>query len=146
MRRAPTRLRGKPTWLINKISLHAQRLIAEAVAPLDARAYHFALLAALEEYGPASQAALGHRCAIDRSDMVAMVNELAEQGLAVRSPDPEDRRRNVITITPAGRRRLAELDAALAEAQDRLLAPLSEAERGRLADLLGRVLDHHTPP
>src|SRR4051812_38235671 len=135
METAPARLRGKPTWLINKTSLHAHRLLAEGLAPVDARGYHFALLAALEEYGPASQADLGRRCGIDRSDTVAMLNELAEQGLVVRSPDPGDRRRNVVTMTPAGRRRLEQLDAVIATVQQTLLAPLSAAEGEQLTAL-----------
>jgi DNA-binding MarR family transcriptional regulator len=146
MESAPTRLRTKASWLINKTSLHAHRLVGERLAALDARGYHFAVLAALEEYGPASQAALSQRCGIDRSDTVAMVNELVAQELVVRAPDPDDRRRNVITITPEGRRRLEHLDTVLSEAQRDLLAPLSAAERDLLVGLLARVLDHHTPP
>ncbi|MEU4230577.1 MarR family transcriptional regulator [Nonomuraea sp. NPDC026600] len=144
METAPSRLRGKASWLINKTSLHAHRLITEGLSPIDARGYHFAILAALEEYGPASQASLSQRCGIDRSDTVAMVNELADQQLVLRAPDPDDRRRNVITMTPEGRRRLDQLDAVLGEVQRDLLAPLSPADRERLVDLLGRVLDHHT--
>lgn len=146
METAPTRLRGKASWLISKTSLHAHRLLGEVLNPIDARGYHFAILAALAEYGEASQASLSQRCGIDRSDTVAMVNELAAQNLVVRSPDPHDRRRNVITITEAGMKRLEHLDAVLSEVQQHLLAPLSPAEREQLTDLLTRVLDHHAPP
>ncbi|MCT9931712.1 MarR family transcriptional regulator [Planotetraspora sp. A-T 1434] len=139
-----TRLRAKASWLINKTSLHAHRLVAEGLGSVDARGYHFAILAALDEYGPASQAAVSQRTGIDRSDTVAMVNELVDQRLVVRAPDPDDRRRNVITITPAGRRRLEQLETVLSEVQDELLAPLSAAERRQLVGLLARVLDHHT--
>jgi DNA-binding MarR family transcriptional regulator len=60
----------------------------------------------LEEFGPASQASLGRRTSMDRSDVVAALNDLARDGLVRRSPDPADHRRNVITITPAGAARL----------------------------------------
>ena len=60
-----------------------------------------------------------------------------------RSPDPADRRRNVITVTGTGRERAAELAARVGAVQDELLAPLSEAERAELTDLLRRVLHHH---
>jgi DNA-binding MarR family transcriptional regulator len=143
MEKAPARLRGKPSWLINKTSAYAHRLVADSLAGVDARGYHFGLLAALEEFGPGSQAALSYACGIDRSDTVAMVNELAEQGLVVREPDPADRRRNIISITPAGRGRLEQLEAVLADVQAELLAPLSPGERAQLTTLLGRVFDHH---
>jgi DNA-binding MarR family transcriptional regulator len=74
---------------------------------------------------------------------VATINELADRGLVDRAPDPDDRRRNVITLTPAGRRLLHRLDRRVAQIQDELLAPLSPPERDQLAELLGRILSHH---
>jgi hypothetical protein len=56
----------------------------------------------------------------------------------------DDRRRNVITITPAGTAHLYRLDGLLASVQDELLAPLSPAERAQLIRLLTRVLEHHS--
>jgi len=101
---APARLRGKPSWLLNKASARAHRLIKDTMAAAGGHAYHFAILAALEEFGPDSQVQIGQRCGIDQSDMHAMLNELAAQGHVARTPDPADRRRNLITLTAAGRR------------------------------------------
>ncbi|GAA4235217.1 hypothetical protein GCM10022254_41990 [Actinomadura meridiana] len=140
MEESPTRLRGKPSWLISKASARAHRLIGEAMAAAGGRAYHFAILAALEEYGPDSQVRIGQRCGIDQSDMHAMLKELTEQGHVARSPDPNDRRRNLITLTPVGRQRLDELDATLSTVQDNLLNALSPAERDHLTALLARAL------
>jgi DNA-binding MarR family transcriptional regulator len=139
----PARLRSKPSWLMTQSAMHAHRLVSEGLAAADARGYHYRLLAALEEFGPASQAALGRRTGIDRSYVVEAVNELAERGLVERTRDPEDRRRNIITITPAGIQQLRRLDGVLAGVQDELLAPLSADERDELVRLLTRVLDHH---
>jgi DNA-binding MarR family transcriptional regulator len=80
---------------------------------------------------------------MDPSHVVASVNELADQGLVERAPDPEDRRRNTITITEDGTRHLRVLDRKLRQAQDLLLAPLTLDERAGLTALLGRLLDHH---
>jgi len=140
---APSRLRALPSWLLNQTSLPAQRLVTEGLSAVDAHRYHYSLLAALDEYEPASQAALGRRCGIDRSDMVALVNELAGKGLVERTPDASDRRRNVITITPGGRRKLGKLDKLLGRIQEELLAPLSSDEREQLVRMLTLVLDHH---
>jgi DNA-binding MarR family transcriptional regulator len=139
----PERLRTLPSRLTHGAALIANRIVDQALAQAGVRRYHYALLATLEEYGPASQAALGRRTGIDRSDMVTTVNDLAERQLLKRAPDPEDRRRNIITITPAGRRQLADLDRLLAAAQDEYLAPLSAADRQNLIDLLTRLADHH---
>jgi MarR family transcriptional regulator, lower aerobic nicotinate degradation pathway regulator len=140
----PSRLQRQPSWLLSQTSAHAHRLLSEELAAVDAVGYHYRLLAALEEFGPASQATLGRRTGIDRSDVVAALNDLAGRGLVQRSPDPADRRRNTITITPTGTQRLRLLDGVLAGVQDKLLAPLSPAEREQLTRLLARILEHHT--
>ncbi|GAA4990346.1 DNA-binding MarR family transcriptional regulator [Nonomuraea thailandensis] len=138
----PRRLRVLPSRLVNQVATSANRLVDQALAEPGLRRHHYSLLAALEEFGPASQAALGRRTGIDRSDIVAAVNELAGRGLVERSPDPDDRRRNVVTVTPAGVRQLEELDRLLAGAQEELLASLTGAEREQLVGLLTRVADH----
>ncbi|GGS03471.1 MarR family transcriptional regulator [Streptomyces nojiriensis] len=139
----PARLRELPSRLLGQASTHAQRLVTEGLSGADARKWHYAALVALEESGPASQAALSARTGIHRSDLVAVINELAARELVERTPDPEDRRRNVITLTPPGRRQLRELEQILAAAQEELLAPLSTQEREQLVRLLGRIVDHH---
>jgi DNA-binding MarR family transcriptional regulator len=141
---APTRLTDKPTWLISQVSTQAHRLLTEKLASAGARGYHYRLLAALQEFGPGSQASLGRRTSMDRSDVVAAINELASRGQVQRAPDPADHRRNVITITPAGTAHLQRLDELLTDVQDELLAPLAPEERTQLTGLLARLLEHHT--
>src|SRR5579863_4090770 len=138
----PARLRALPTWLISQLENRAHRRLAERLAAFGSRGYHYRLLAALAEFGPASQASLGRRTAMNRSDVVAAVSELVDQGLAERAGDPDDRRRNVVTMTTAGAARLRLLDAVLADVQDELLAPLSPAERAEFTRLLTRILSH----
>ncbi|MCO5970366.1 MarR family winged helix-turn-helix transcriptional regulator [Actinoallomurus soli] len=142
-RTPPMRLKGAPSWLINQVSAHSHRLVTERFAAADARGYHYRLLAALAEFGPGSQAELGRRTGVDRSDVVAALNELAEKKLVERSPDPTDRRRNIITVTPEGRDHLSHLDGVLAQIQEDLCAPLSPPEREELIRLLTRIVDHH---
>lgn len=142
---SPSRLSSLPSWLLTQLATHAHRLASVGFAGAGARGYHYRLLAALREFGPASQAELGRRCNIDRSDVVSAVNELAAAGFVARSPDPVDRRRNVVEITPAGTRQADRLDVAVDGVQDELLAPLSAAERRQLTALLRRLLDHHAP-
>lgn len=139
----PAHWKRLPSWLLTQTAAHAHRLVSDTFAAADARGYHYRILATLDEFGPASQADLGRRTAIHLSDMVGSINELADQGLVERSPDPSDRRRNIISVTGAGLRRLKDLHAQLVRTQDELLAPLSKREREQLTGLLARLLDHH---
>ena len=120
----------------------ARRVAGDALGAIGARKDHFVVLAALAEFGPASQATLSGRTRIYKSDLVAVLNDLADGGLISRTPDSPDKRRNVITITCDGERRLAELDRVLAGVNDYVMAPLDRDERAQLFNLLGRVNAH----
>lgn len=144
--RTPERLRRRPSRLLSQLTVRSDRLINDGLVRVDARKWHYAVLASLQEYGPGSQAELSKRSGIHRSDMVGVLNELAERGLVARVPDPADRRRNVITISTRGRRRLSLLDETLDGLEGELLAPLSPSERDQLVRLLTRLLDHHAGP
>jgi DNA-binding MarR family transcriptional regulator len=139
----PARLWVLPSWLINQVAILANRLTDQALAGTGSRRHHYAMLAALAEFGPSSQADLGRCTGIDRSDVVAAVNSLAQQGYVARSPDPADGRRNVVTITAAGMDHFERLNSLLAEAQDRLLSSWSADERDGLVRQLTRILSDH---
>jgi MarR family transcriptional regulator, lower aerobic nicotinate degradation pathway regulator len=143
---APTRLRTLPSWLLNQASLQGNRIVGRALDEVGAHRSHYALLTALDEDGSDSQVSLGRRIGLDRSDMVALVNALEAAGFVRRSPDPADRRRNVIAITAAGRRRRQVLERRIELATDDLLAPLAERDRRELLRLLTAIVDHHSRP
>ncbi|WP_326835809.1 MarR family winged helix-turn-helix transcriptional regulator [Amycolatopsis rhabdoformis] len=140
--RVPTLLRSRPSWLVTQLATQVTRLVGEAFDAAGYRRYHYALLAALHEFGPASQAALARRCRIDRSYVVEAVGELATAGFVLRAPDPADRRRNIVTLTADGHTHLAAMTKVLDEVQHELTAGLPAAERDQFTRQLQRVLDH----
>jgi DNA-binding MarR family transcriptional regulator len=117
--------------------------VNEELARAGARKWHYAVLATLAEAGAASQADLSRRTRIYRSDVVAVVNELVDSGLVERSPNPADRRQNIIALTERGRQQLLRLDRLLVDVEDMVLAPLTQPERAQLARLLTVLVDHH---
>lgn len=140
---APLRLRLLPSWLLAQAALQAQRQTAKRFDVLGMRRQHFAILTALADFGPSSQASLGRRLSIDRSDMVSAARELERAGLVQRTRDTSDRRRNLVGLSPAGVFALRQLDAHVSEAQEDLLAPLTPAERSELSRLLTRLVEFH---
>lgn len=138
---APSRLRALPTWLVAQAAIRGQQIVAEVLTEQDSHRSEYALLAGLDEFGPQSQTELSERSGLDRSDIVRWVDDLVARKLARRSQDPQDRRRNVITLTASGQRRLGTLDRAVRAAQRRLTQGLSAAERQQLVTLLGRLIE-----
>jgi DNA-binding MarR family transcriptional regulator len=134
------RVAHRPTWLLSRANARAQELLAAAFAAEGLRGYHFRLLAGLDQYGPSSQADLGRNTGIDRSDVVAALNQLVAGGLARRAPDPADARRNVVTITRRGRTTLERVDATLDDVQAAVLEPLTPGERATFLRLLAELI------
>ncbi|MDT0454271.1 MarR family transcriptional regulator [Streptomyces sp. DSM 41527] len=136
---APRHIRALPSWLLGRAAARGHRLVAEALAGEGMRMMHHAVLSAVEELGPVSQAELGRTLHIDPKDMVAIVNELQRDGLVTRSPDPRDRRKNAIEISTDGRRRLRRTRQLGDEANAQLTEDLTPAEREQLVALLTRI-------
>jgi DNA-binding MarR family transcriptional regulator len=134
-------VRRLPSWLISEVARRAQRLVSEELAREGARRQHFTVLTSLSEQGAASQATLGRRLWIDRSDLHALLNELEHGGLVARVRDEQDRRRNVVMLTPAGKTALKRLDKRVDAAQSALLEPLSTSDRRELRRLLEQLVD-----
>jgi DNA-binding MarR family transcriptional regulator len=136
----------RPTWLLSRANARAHNILRQALEAEGVRGYHFRLLAALEQYGPGSQADLGRHTGIDRSDVVATLDDLVSLGFAQRAADPADRRRNVVTLTQAGSAALERLDEVLSQVQDDVLRPLTRTERTTLVHLLTKLSAPDTAP
>ena len=139
----PRRLQQLPSWQVSQVAMYAGRLVSDALAQEGVRRQHFSVLSALAEQGAASQAALGRRLWIDRSDLHAILGELERDGLVVRVRDEQDRRRNLVELTPAGAAALKRLDVRIQAAQDALLEPLSASAGKHLSRVLTRLVEHH---
>ena len=131
------------SFLVSQVAGHAHPLILAALGPGRTK-NDYAVLATLVEFGPMSQATLGRRLNLDRSDISGVLDKLEAEGLARREPDELDHRRNVTTITLQGTTTLRGLDRSAAAAQDELLRPLSIDERQLLVELLTRLVEYHT--
>src|SRR5918996_2569000 len=89
----------------------------------------FALLNVIGAREGANQQKLGSALGIDRSTMVALIDQLESAGLARRRPSATDRRAREIAITPRGRRLLQQARGLLAQVEDEVLAGLTAKER-----------------
>jgi len=135
----PTAVRTLPSWLLGQAARRAHDLVTDALAPEGMGRPQYTVLASLTEHGPASQADLGRRLWLDRSDTHAIVSGLEQSGLIQRTADPADQRRKVVTITADGKRTLKRLQQKIESAQEQILAPLDAHEREQLITLLTRL-------
>src|SRR5207248_9480441 len=99
----------------------------------------WAALSKLTETGPCSQNQLGRLTAMDIATIKGVIDRLTARGLTETSPDPEDGRRLLGSLTRAGQQ-MAEKAAPNALAISReTLAPLDAKEREILVALLSKL-------
>jgi DNA-binding MarR family transcriptional regulator len=107
-------------------------------APLTIR--HFGLLLLVIKRGAMRQTDLADLVRLDRTTMMNMVDELEQSGFVRREADPNDRRANAVTATPAGKRWLEKLRPKAEEIERAFLSPLKAAEQEQLRVLLTRLV------
>jgi DNA-binding MarR family transcriptional regulator len=143
--RIPRELADSPGFLLARLGHELKtRSIAE-FERAGLNPYSYSVLALLDEGACRSQATIAESLRVDRSQVVGLLDDLEEQGLVVRRRDHQDRRRHVVSVTPAGRRALTRCRAIVRELEDEFLAPLDEADRTALHGLLLRIAQHHDP-
>jgi DNA-binding MarR family transcriptional regulator len=147
-----TRRPGPPKELLARLSFLAKRVgfgvkerMAAAFEETGLSMYDHAILALLDEEPRETQAQIADALGYDRSHLVGVLDELEERGLIARRRDPDDRRRHLVTMTPAGKKALARLRAVVDEVDAEYFEPLTAAERKTLTALLARVAGHHDP-
>jgi len=99
----------------------------------------WAALAKLAEKGSCSQNELGRFTAMDVATIKGVVDRLAKRGLVETRADPKDGRRLRVALTAAGREIVARAVPAAFEITRETLAPLDEAERATLIELLKKL-------
>lgn len=111
----------------------------EAFSPTGLTVRHVAVLCSVRADPGQNQRVIGERLRIDRSSVVAIVDDLERAGLLERRR--ADRRTVALHATEAGVSRLVELDAIMTRLHAEFLAPLSPAEQDVLRDLLTRIAE-----
>jgi len=93
----------------------------------------------------ASMTTLAQVLGAPKSTVTSVIDQLEALGLAARTSDEDDRRRQIVRSTPAGNARLREFDLALAGRIDGLLLNLSPDRASRLRELMAKLPDATVP-
>lgn len=121
-----------------------RRMRAEAdrdLLPHGMKTRHAIALTLLRDFGEQPQSDLPQALGVDATGVVALLNDLENEGLIERRRSPEDRRRHNVFITKAGLRRLAEIEQVAAELEQRFLG-LKPRELAALHTLLSKATAH----
>lgn len=132
-----------PGHLIRRAQQIAVAEFARHVAEHDVTPVQFAFMNAMLETPGVDQITLANRVAFDAATSGSVIGRLEAKGWVQRQADPQDRRRKLLYATQDGVAALEAMNAAVARAQQAILAPLSAAERQQLMRLLASLVAGH---
>lgn len=116
------------------------QLSSTELEPLGIRPREWAALNCLDERHGLSQREVANLLGVDRTTMVALVDELQAKGWVDRRPQPDDRRKNIVGLTGQGRDVMERGARLIDDCERRFLAVLSEADAERLKNALHDVI------
>jgi DNA-binding MarR family transcriptional regulator len=123
-------------YLLKHAQLNFSESGARALEPLGISGRQLAVLVVLDAAEPLSQLDAAKELGVDRTTMVALIDELEHKGLVERRRSPDDRRKNIVELTAHGKETLAEGERRHQETEKAFLADLTPIE----ADLFVRIL------
>ncbi|HUZ98013.1 MAG TPA: MarR family transcriptional regulator [Gaiellaceae bacterium] len=135
----PLEMLARPAVLLARVGIAVKMETMDRFEEAGFNAYHYGVLALLDEGARETQATIADALGVDRSMLVGLLDQLEERGMIERRRDPNDRRRQMVSLTAAGKRQLASFRKMVQKIEDAFLAPLDEDERATLHDLLLRV-------
>lgn len=129
-------------YLLKHAHLRMAELTTNALTPCGIDGRELGVLLALTGREPASQQQAAQRLGIDRTTMVALLDALEGRGLVARHPHPEDRRRNVVELTDAGKDTLRRATEASDAAEREFLSSLRPQAAEQLRNSLRTIVLH----
>jgi DNA-binding MarR family transcriptional regulator len=135
----------RPGFLIRRAHQIAQALFEEEASTVRLTASQFGALTVASARGPIDQIGLARLMGIDQSTAGLVLNNLAESGLILRTPDPNDRRRKLITLTGRGAETLRAAQPAALAVKERILAVFTPDEADEIVRLLKKLVETMNP-
>jgi DNA-binding MarR family transcriptional regulator len=143
--RFPEELVSSALFLLKRLGMTAKEQSFDAYEKAGLHPYHHAILAVLDEGSRETQGAIADTLGYDKGQLVGLLDELEEAALIERRRDPADRRRQIVRMTPEGRKTLERLRRLSQRLEDEVLAALDEDERRQLHSLLLKLAEQHLP-
>jgi DNA-binding MarR family transcriptional regulator len=130
---------GNLNWLLTQAHYALASELAVALEPLGLTPRGHAVLGAAQT-GVHTQKQLADLVGLDKTTMVATLDELERAGLARRVPSESDRRAHVVRVTPEGRRKVTAANKIAKRVDATVLGALGEETGDELIATLGRLV------
>ena len=132
-------LRGLVGYNMKRAFMVISADLARTLEPFELRMHTFTALTLVADNPGLSQSQLAAAMAMERPNLVVIVDELETRGLITRDRVPTDRRVYALHITAEGARMLAAATRAAARHEAALLGAMPREEQAALVATLARI-------
>jgi MarR family transcriptional regulator, lower aerobic nicotinate degradation pathway regulator len=134
------RLLAMPGHLIRRLQQISFALFIDQAKEFEITPVQYAAIVAIGNHPGIDQTALCNLVALDRSTVGDVVGRLEKKKLIKRLNGSLDRRTKSLSITPAGRKLIGQIEPAVQSTQRLILAPLKAGERGLFMRMLKELV------
>jgi len=132
-----------PGYLVRRTQQISTALFAEECAAHDLTAVQYAALVAIFLHPQIDATRISQFISLDRSTLGNVLERIEAKGWVVRVASPSDKRVKLLGLTKTGKKLLSDVQRPVKRVQERLLEPLSPADRTSLLTLLTRIAMEH---
>ena len=129
-----------PGYFIRRQQQIAVAIFLEEAEQQGLTPVQFAALLTVARQPELDQRSLAATIGLDTSTVASVIDRLEARNLMRRQPSRQDRRLRLLTTTPEGLALLDEVEPGVLRAQERILAPLSRAEKKHFLNLLMKLV------
>lgn len=127
-------------YRLRRVQQRAAAIFVDTIGDTQITPTQWAVLTTLKRHGALSQNQLGRLTYMDPATTQGVILRLADRNMVERRPDPGDRRRTSVSLSKAGAAFVNQLTDNSQRANERVMEPLSAAERETLLRLLEKLM------
>ncbi|MET8041640.1 MarR family winged helix-turn-helix transcriptional regulator [Micromonospora sp. NPDC005215] len=134
------------TWLLHRAAQRMHVVTGEQAERHGLQLRDYIVLSALDKTPGLTQVELARALGLDKTTLMTQLDRLEQGNLVVRHSDPQDRRRRIPEITPAGDNVRAEVARASEEAERNTMAGFGPDQVALLRHMLFAIIGTSTDP
>jgi len=126
--------------LLGQAARNLSRIAEARLRPLGLGISHAPVLAALQQETALPQSELARQARVEQPSMAQTLSRMARDGLIARTPDPKDRRSQIITLTDKARTLIPEGRRIMQHSERAAVEGLTPEETALLLALLTKIV------
>jgi DNA-binding MarR family transcriptional regulator len=131
----------RPGFLVRRLHQIHVAMFLEECAVHATTPMQYAVLTTLAVQPGLDQVSIGQEVGLDRTTTADVVKRLEDNGLVTRRVHPKDKRARQVFLSAAGKKLVTDMYGGMTRSQERLLAPLTAAERAMFMQLLSTLVE-----